>query len=114
MRIAAFTKTYKGRLVLNMPETTLADGKITAVIGANRFPFAVNRMHPADMGDTLGLLLMALAAIVYAGFDAVTLKILFVVAFFWITSPVCSHLIGSLVRETEEKHFKAEAKEWKS
>ncbi|MBQ9687327.1 MAG: ATP-binding cassette domain-containing protein [Oscillospiraceae bacterium] len=35
MRIAAFTKTYKGRLVLNMPETTLADGKITAVIGAN-------------------------------------------------------------------------------
>ena len=86
----------------------------TAVIGANRFPFAVNRMHPTGMGDTLGLLLMALAAIVYAGFDAVTLKILFVVAFFWITSPVCSHLIGSLVRETEEKHFKAEAKEWKS
>ena len=88
--------------------------QITAVVGVNRFKFAVNRMHPAGMADTLGLLLMALAAIVYAGFDAVTLKIIFVVGFFWITSPVCSHLIGRLVRETDEKHFEAEAKEWKS
>ena len=87
--------------------------QITAVVGVNRFKFAVNRMHPAGMADTLGLLLMALAAIVYAGFDAVTLKIIFVVGFFWITSPVCSHLIGRLVRETDEKHFEAEAKEWK-
>ena len=87
--------------------------QITAVVGVNRFKFAVNRMHPAGMADTLGLLLMALAAIVYAGFDAVTLKIVFVVGFFWITSPVCSHLIGRLVRETDEKHFEAEAKEWK-
>ncbi len=88
--------------------------QITAVVGVNRFKFAVNRMHPAGMADTLGLFLMALAAIVYAGLDAVTLKIIFVVGFFWITSPVCSHLIGRLVRETDEKHFEAEAKEWKS
>lgn len=87
--------------------------QITAVVGVNRFKFAVNRMHPAGMADTLGLLLMALATIVYAGFDAVTLKIIFVVGFFWLTSPVCSHLIGRLVRETDEKHFEAEAKEWK-
>ena len=88
--------------------------QVTSVVGVNRFRFAVNRMHPAGMGDTLGLMLMALAAVVYAGFDGVVLKILFVVGFFWITSPVCSHLIGRLVRETDEKHFEAEAKEWKS
>ena len=87
--------------------------QVTALLGVNRFRFAVNRMHSAGMGDTLGLLLMALAAVVYAGFDAVTLKILCVVAFFWLTSPVCSHLIGRLVRETDEEHFEAEAKEWK-
>ena len=46
-------------------------------------------------------------------FDWITLKILLVVALFWITSPVCSHLIGRLVRETDEEHFEAEAKEWK-
>ena len=87
--------------------------QLTAVLGVNRFRFAVNRMHPAGMADTLGLLLMALAAVVYAGFDWITVKILFVVALFWITSPVCSHLIGRLVRETDEEHFEAEAKEWK-
>ena len=87
--------------------------QLTALIGVNKFRFAVNRMHPAGMGDTLGLLLLALAAMVYAGFDGITLKILFVVGFFWLTSPVCSHLIGRLVRETDEKHFEAEAKEWK-
>ncbi len=87
--------------------------QLTALLGVNRFRFAVNRMHPAGMADTLGLLLMALAAVVYAGFGWATLKILFLVALFWITSPVCSHLIGRLVRETDEKHFEAEAKEWK-
>lgn len=35
MRIAAFTKTYAGRRVLELPELELPDGKITAVIGAN-------------------------------------------------------------------------------
>ena len=87
--------------------------QLTALLGVNRFRFAVNRMHPAGMADTLGLLLMALAAVVYAGFDWLTVKILFLVALFWITSPVCSHLIGRLVRETDEAHFEAEAKEWK-
>ena len=87
--------------------------QLTAVLGVNRFRFAVNRMHPAGMADTLGLLLMALAAVVYAGFDWITVKILLVVGLFWITSPVCSHLIGRLVRETDEEHFEAEAKEWK-
>ena len=88
--------------------------QLTALLGVNRFRFAVNRMHPAGMADTLGLLLMALAAVVYAGFDWITVKILFLVALFWITSPVCSHLIGRLVRETDEEHFEAEAKEWKT
>ncbi len=87
--------------------------QLTAILGVNRFRFAVNRMHPAGMADTLGLLLMALAAVVDAGISWLTAKILFVVALFWITSPVCSHLIGRLVRETDEEHFEAEAKDWK-
>lgn len=86
--------------------------ELTAVLGVNRFRYAMNRIHAAGMGDTLGLLLMALAAVVYHGFDAVTVKILLIVAFFWLTSPVCSHLIGRLIRETDED-FSKEAKEWK-
>lgn len=88
--------------------------QVTAVFGANRFRFSLNRMHPAGMGDTLGLLLMALAAVLYTGFSIQTLKILAIVAVYWIASPVCTHMIGRLVRETEEEPLKTEAKEWKS
>ena len=87
--------------------------ELTAIWGVNRFRYSVNRLHAAGMGDTLGLLLISLAAAVYAGFTAVTVKIAFVVAFLWITSPVCTHLIGRLVRETEEEKLEAEAEEWK-
>lgn len=86
--------------------------QLTAVVGVNRFHYALNRIHAAGMGDTLGLMLISMAAVVYTGFDAVTLKILFVVAFFWLTSPVSGHLIGRLVSETDG-HFEAEAKQWK-
>ncbi|MBQ9263083.1 MAG: monovalent cation/H(+) antiporter subunit G [Clostridia bacterium] len=86
--------------------------QLTAVLGACRFRFSLNRIHAAGMGDTLGLLLLCLSAIVYEGFSWISLKIVLIVAFFWLTSPVCSHLIGRLVRETDE-HFKSEAKEWK-
>ena len=86
--------------------------EVTAILGVSRFRYSLNRIHAAGMGDTMGLLLMALAMIVYMGLNAVTLKIVFVVGFFWLTSPVCGHLIGRLVSETDEC-FDAEAKEWK-
>ena len=86
--------------------------QLTAILGVNRFRYAMNRIHFAGMGDTLGLLLMALAAVVYAGFDAVTVKILLIVAFFWLTSPVCSHLIARLIRETDER-YSQEVRPWK-
>ena len=85
--------------------------EITAVLGVGRFRYSLNRIHAAGMGDTLGLLLIALAAIVYTGFNAVTLKIVFVVAFFWLTSPVAGHLLGRFVRETDER-FESEAEKW--
>ena len=104
LRLALFAMLMAGGLIF----------EISAVFGANRFRFSLNRMHPAGMGDTLGLLLMSLAMIVYTGFDWIALKILAAVAVYWITSPVCTHLVGKLVRETEEEQLKTEAKEWKS
>lgn len=86
--------------------------EVTAVVGVGRFRYSLNRIHAAGMGDTMGLLLIALAAIVYSGLNWVTVKIIFIVGFFWLTSPVAGHLLGRLVSETDE-HFDAEAKLWK-
>lgn len=66
---------------------------VSAVIGNYRFKFALNRMHSAALGDTLGLLGIVLGMCFYHGLNVTTVKLLAIVALVWITSPVASHLI---------------------
>ncbi len=66
---------------------------VSSVIGNFRFKFALNRMHSAALGDTLGLLGVVLGMCFYHGLNATTVKLLAIVALVWITSPVASHLI---------------------
>ena len=69
---------------------------VTAVLGQFRFRSALNRIHAAALVDTLGILLMLAGLIVLAGWSVVSLKLLLVIAFLWLTSPVSSHLLGKL------------------
>lgn len=69
---------------------------IIATIGVNRFHYVLNRMHAAALGDTLGLAFVLLGVMIHNGFTFVTLKLLLIVVFFWMASPVCSHLISNL------------------
>lgn len=66
---------------------------ISSVIGNYRFKFALNRMHAAALGDTLGLLGVILGLCFLNGLNATTLKLLAVVGLVWMTSPVSGHLI---------------------
>ena len=83
---------------------------ILAVFGVNRFHRALNRMHAAAMGDTLGILFVLLGLIVIAGpgFDA--LKLFLVVLFFWVASPVAGHMISRLEATTDEDLGEIEVK----
>lgn len=76
--------------------------EILAVFGVNRFHRALNRMHAAAMGDTLGILFVLLGLIVLRGFSMDSLKLFLVVAFFWIASPVSGHMISRLEAMTDE------------
>ncbi len=69
---------------------------VTGVLGIYKFKYVLNKMHCAALGDTLGLLLIALGGIVYYGFTFSSAKLLLIVVFFWFTSPVASHLISLL------------------
>ena len=69
---------------------------ITGVVGVFRFKYALNRIHAAALMDTVGILLMLLGVICAIGFDVTCLKILVVIAFLWLTSPVSGHLIGRM------------------
>ena len=71
-----------------------------SVYGNFKFKYVVNRMHSTAMQDTLGLLSILIGLICFNGFNFVSLKLLLVVVFFWISSPVCSHLIVRMETST--------------
>ena len=69
---------------------------VSGVVGVFRFKYSLNRIHAAALLDTVGILLMLLGVIVATGFNFTSLKILVVIAFLWLTSPVSGHLIGRM------------------
>lgn len=75
---------------------------LLAVFGVNRFTKALNRMHAAAMGDTLGILFVFLGLIVIRGLSFDSLKLFLVILFFWMASPVSGHMISRLEAMTDE------------
>lgn len=69
---------------------------LSGVVGVFRFRYALSRVHAAALLDTVGILLMLMGVIVATGFTVASAKMLVVIAFLWLTSPVSGHLIGRL------------------
>ena len=94
---------------------------VTAALGLFRFRYVLNRIHATALADTLAVLTILAGLGLAWGFTPVTLKLLAVVFFLWITSPVASHLIGRLEvtindqlpleMQVEDTEFVAEEKE---
>ena len=68
----------------------------SAVLGAYRFGYVLNRMHAAGIGDTAGIFLMIASLAVARGLQMDTLKLFVLVFFLWFTSPVSTHLLGQV------------------
>lgn len=75
---------------------------ILAVFGVNRFHRALNRLHAAAMGDTLGILFVFAGLILIRGFSMDSLKLFLVILFFWTAGPVSGHMISRLEAMTDE------------
>ena len=69
---------------------------LSGVVGVYRFRYSLSRIHAAALIDTVGILLMLLGVICATGFTIASAKMLVVIAFLWLTSPVSGHLIGRL------------------
>lgn len=69
---------------------------ISSVLGLYRFRYALTRIHAASLMDTVSIFLMLSGLSVATGFTVATAKMVVVILFLWITSPVASHLIGRL------------------
>ncbi len=76
--------------------------EIPAIIGVFRYKHALMRMHPAAIGDTMGLFFVALGAAFLTGWSFTTFKILAVVAFMWLTGPVTTHMLSLMTFRVEK------------
>lgn len=79
---------------------------VLEVLGVYRMKYVLNRMHSAAMGDTLGIGCSLLGLAVFSGLNFTTLKIAVVLLFFWVASPLCSHLLSALEVFTNEERDK--------
>jgi multicomponent Na+:H+ antiporter subunit G len=79
---------------------------LLAGVGVLRLPDVYARMHAATKAPTLGLVLIAIAAVV--DLDAGRPKLGLAIAFVFITAPVASHLIGRAGYRAEHVEIRLE------
>ncbi len=82
---------------------------VIEMIGVFRFRYALNRMHAAAMGDTLGIGSCLVGLIILCGWNFTSLKLFLIILFLWLSSPISSHLIARLEVTTDEepeKHYR--------
>jgi multicomponent Na+:H+ antiporter subunit G len=66
---------------------------LTGTIGFLRFPDFYSRMHATGKSDTLGTLLSLVGLALYSGFTLISIKILFIAVFVFLTSPTATHAL---------------------
>lgn len=70
--------------------------------GVFHLNYVLNRMHAAAMGDTLGISFSLIGLMIFNGINFTTLKLALIVIFFWVASPVSSHMLARLETATNE------------
>ena len=73
------------------------------VYGVFRFEYAANRMHAAAIVDTMGIALCMGGVAISAPDIYSALKCVLVIIFWWLSSPVSSHLLCRLEITTDEQ-----------
>lgn len=75
---------------------------LVEIYGIFHLDYALNRMHAAAMGDTLGISFSLVGLMIFTGLNFTTLKLALIIVFFWFASPVSSHLLSRLEATTNE------------
>lgn len=86
--------------------TTGAAFCVLSGIGMLRMPDFYSRCHAAGLGDTMGALLITLGLILQSPSLLIVAKLLFILAFLWVTGPVATH---ALVKAAYAKGIRVDA-----
>jgi multicomponent Na+:H+ antiporter subunit G len=67
---------------------------LIGVFGMLRLPDMFTRMHAASIIDTMGIFLILFGLALQAGWTLVTVKLFFIAAFVFFTSPTATHALA--------------------
>jgi len=85
-------------MVLGLSWIFIITGSIFAVIGAFgilRFPEFWSRLHAASISDSGGMILLIIGMCLQAGISLITVKLLIIGAFIFVTGPTAAHAIAN-------------------
>lgn len=68
---------------------------IVGAVGTLRFPDFWSRLHAASITDSAGMLLLFVGMCLQAGFTLITVKLIIIAAFLFITGPTSTHAIAN-------------------
>ena len=68
----------------------------SAVLGLFRFDYVLNRMHAAALCDAFGVFMVLIGLILLRGVSMTAVKLVLILVFLWMTSPVATHLIAEM------------------
>lgn len=69
---------------------------LCSILGVYRFKYVMNRMHAAALGDTMGLFFVTLGLLIMGKDVFHMLKYVLIVLFFWVSSPIATHMIAKV------------------
>ena len=75
-----------------------------SILGVYRLTYVLNRMHAAALGDTLGLFLVVLGLLILGKDMFHMLKYALIVIFFWVSSPIATHMIAKVELLTDKDY----------
>lgn len=78
---------------------------LAGALGVLRMPDFFTRMHAAGMTDTLGAECVLIGLMFQTGFSQMTLKLLLVAFFLFLTSPTASHAIANAAQKSGLKPY---------
>lgn len=68
---------------------------LVGAIGALRFPDFWTRIHAVSVADSAGMLLLTLGMCIQGGFTLVTVKLIIIGVFLFITGPTATHAVAN-------------------
>jgi multicomponent Na+:H+ antiporter subunit G len=78
------------------------------VVGLVRMPDVFTRMHATTKCDTMGAGLIFLGLIIWQGMSFVSLNILLILIFVWLTNPTAAHAIAKSAYKRLESGLEVE------